>query len=413
MCITLKQLKTIWFILLTFFMIYSPPILPINVKHIIGIGSIFWIIINWRYYKYVLKNKTVKRVLVLFSLLPIYVFLIAVANGEKLTIVSFYLYVCVDLLPFAIILSSYLSYFKENYIYKIVIICSAIEAIMVYLSFFNESIQMFFVGIMVETYGDIFEKLSDKRMFGFADSLTFSSAVVQGVISWIYILWVRKKNIASVMFFLFILLSGVINARTTIVAFFIGLMVYIIFAQRSLVEKMVIISFGGGALALIAYYCMLEFEDNLTMKWINEGINEIIDMTQGDTSTGYFSYVTDLGNYLLPANIEDRILGTGKRVFGGENMFFSSDIGFINDIWIGGYFFTIMLFAVYEYVFFEMAKSENDIASFLGRFMMVLYPILDVKGQVYMISDITCMIIIVFMVDLGRKIYNGKNKTIN
>ena len=404
----ISDMKYTWFVLLTFLMMFSPPVLPINIKHIIGLISILWITVNWNCYRDIFTIKYIRKIIFLLCLLPLYVMMVAFINDKDMDMVYFYLYTCVDLLPFSIVLSSYvMRNDDDNYIYKIIVAASFIEIIMVYLSFFFEPIQNLFVEIMANRYGDVFNKLSEKRMFGFADSLTFSSAIIQAVIAWIY-MYKEKISAKSIGVFTLIFGAGVLNARTTIVVLFIGFVIYIISTKASIKDKMITLFCGGGFVLVIGYYCFVEFEDNLTMIWINEGVEEIIGFFQGETETGYFSYLTYARVFALPESIEERIFGTGYRIFGGENMFNSSDVGYINDIWIGGYVFVVLLFIIYSYIFYLLTKSRNDITVFLGRYMLLLYPIINIKGQVYLISDITCLIIMILVTDIRKGIDNGK-----
>lgn len=405
-------IKLNWFVLLTFFMIFSPPILPINVKHVIGFFSIIFIIINWRHYRSFLYDKLTKRIFILFSILALYVLLIVLLNDTDVNLISYYVYVCVDLLPFSVVLASYImSYNDDRIVYKIIIMCSMIELILIYLSCFIEPIQIYFVNLMADQFGDIFLKLADKRMFGFADSLTFSSAVIQAIIAWIFFMYNKKMNLFKVVLFVLFIIAGVMNARTTIVAFFIGLLVWFSHAKKSIYFKIISVLICGFLLTGICNYFMTEFEHNLTVIWISEGAEELVNFFQGETSTGYFSYATDLSKYALPWTLEERIFGTGTRVFGESNKFFSSDIGYVNDVWIGGYFFVIMSFGVYAYVFRILGNSKNDITAFLGRYMFILYPVINIKGQVYLISDITCLVIIILMVEILKR--GCHEKTIN
>jgi hypothetical protein len=137
----------------------------------------------------------------------------------------------------------------------------------------------------------------------------------------------------------------------------------------------------------------------LTYEWISSGIEEIILFTKGNTDTGYFSYATDRGKYSIPTSIFAILFGKGHITMGMESTSgISSDVGYTNDIWFGGVFYLLIVYLFFVKMMWRLIKSNDGIISFIGIFLLILYPIINIKGIIFSMNSLTNFFILLFVV---------------
>ena len=97
---------------------------------------------------------------------------------------------------------------------------------------------------------------------------------------------------------------------------------------------------------------------------------------------------------------------------GGDDLYgVSSDIGYINDIWRGGIVYVILLYCFMMKQFWNLYKNDDKTVSFIGIFAFILFPILNIKGSIYSMNNLTVvlfLLIFVCIVDKTKKLEKEK-----
>lgn len=410
----------IFVILIMFLFLYEPPIFNINILHILGLFSWIYIFINYKNLAYIIKVDKVIYLYAFFIFAWTYILLICLINSSAIANSFHFVYWMIDIIPICI---SFCIYFtKKNYSFidlmNILLVTGIVQATLALLSFYVPSVKEFFLSQLLDYgYRDVLVQLSDVRLFGFASNLTFSTPIVQSILGVISLYLALNRNWKYIFFAPLLFFSGIINARTSIVILLIGLLAIIFFVKKINVKtivKTIIISF---ILILISNLGLTIVEEKSydTYKWISTGYEEIkTAIFEGTNQTeGYFSYINDVNKYVLPENF-GLIFGVGERILTFNQYGVRSDIGYINDIWFGGFLYSILIYSLFIKLIFSM-KAVNESYDKLGSFLTILFlgafVVSNIKGYIFSMNNLTNLLFIIFSFTMfKKKLYSKKNR---
>lgn len=376
-------------VFVVFIIIYYPPIFTFNVLHLLAVIAYIVIISNKRYVNELSKIYSHSKLL-LFILS--YSFLIFAINGTLSNISDIFLQYF-ELIPICYVAVKMIENRKVLSLDNIIISAATLQAILSTISFINPAIQSFFISLFLRSgFNDIFEKMAGWRMYGFSYTLAYAMPVVQSTIA----AYCYKKSITnSPLYFIpliLILFSSIINARTGIVIFGVGAcFVLLICATKSL--KLAIKSGLSIIVLLLIPLLFLEMlGDSSTLEWILEGTDDIKTFTgNGDYSdTSYFSYATSAEQYRLNPDILATIFGSGLGTTRGNSMY-SSDVGFINQIWsigIIGLLLTITFFFSNTIRIIKQYSIVKERRILILGVLTILF-ISNIKGSAFAWNEIT------------------------
>lgn len=397
-----------WFIIL-----YNPPIFPINGMHVIGIISIFYLIYN---YQWTLKQFSKARILTIyigFVLILIYLFItVIIINGSNINYIIMPLYYIFDVIPFGLVIACLGNKHCldiRNYI-NLAISAGLIQAIISILCFIFPSIHNFCFSLFKNYgYSSTIFYLFEYRMYGLASGLTFAMPVLQMFFAVTLIYRLQSRNIKDLFSILLLIISALINARISIGVLLVGLII-MPFIQRDTLgvraKKTFFILFVFLVFIVLAIPFIEKFSKS-TYDWLVSGVNEIVSFINGNSETIYFSYVTSSEQYHLPATIWQILIGTGHTVIGGNELFgYASDIGYVNDIWLGGIVYCCMVYSLFYKVFNYLKNSINHSLKFLGFLSAIIYPLLNFKGSSFSINSFSIFIISLFIISVTIKKLN-------
>lgn len=413
----LKIKKTI-FIFIFFLIIFEPPLIPFNVIHIVGIISIIYLAINYDFfYKRKLFTLLVSTLYVSL-LLGVYISFSGLFSKNGILYSLTYYYWAFYTIPFAI--SAYIFVKKNklntNWIFIASVYAGIIQSILVIAAVLDENIKNIFVDMLVSYgYGDVVYELETIRLFGLASELTFSTPAVLSMMSIISLFLgftFRKK------FFIFVpilLFSGVVNARNSIIIFMIGILFLTIYILRKKPAKIVYLTVVTLIImivfqTLVAPYLKVNF--NSTYNWINDGINEIFLFLGGDRNQGYFSYILKKDKYQLPDNILGLLFGKGMYVLNINKYGFNTDIGFINDIWLGGLIYTTFIYTTFLIISGSIIRFNegNRFIKYIIMIFVISMFALNIKGHVFSKNNFTTLLIVIYISMIcGKEIKNENN----
>ena len=205
--------------------------------------------------------------------------------------------------------------------------------------------------------------------------------------------------------------SAAINARVSMVVIGVCIGVLIFFTPKKKRSVYLRYLVGGGMAVIFAFLgiILISYYAPHTFEWIRSGILEILEFLHGDINDGYFSYITDIGHLQLPKGIK-LIVGSGARTLGGNRYGISSDIGYINDIWLGGILYCIVIYSLMLYYLIKINKiktsKDKNILTFIQYTLLFCAIFLNVKMYIVSLNGFSNLFLILIIY-----IVYGKDKT--
>ncbi len=390
---------------LLFFSIYYPPIIRINTIHVLAAISYIYIFTHSTAHR--LFRIVVNKSISLYVLL-IYLFLVCLVNNHIDGITGLFV-VALEVMPIGCMISNLMEGCKKHSVIQfddLIIIVATIQAIIAIAAFFIPSFQSRIIQWYI-AYGfrDVFIRMSRHRLFGFSYTMAFSMPIVQGVVA-AYCLYkgINKRKLYFIPLLL-ILFSSIINARIGIVVFAIGAVAVLGASLKP--KRLISVIASLLVLYLIPTIFMRYLTNDATRTWIESGINSIVAFFNKTSyaSDSYFLYVTNAEKYTLPSSFLGVIFGEG-HIARGEGMY-ATDIGYINDIWLGGLIYCITILVFYikntvKMVLFYEKKIQNRVWIILGAVGILLAA--NIKGRVFAWNEVIMLWSLIYVNYLNESI---------
>ncbi len=402
--IAIKNLTYILIMILSFLIVFKPPLpfTTFNPLHISGIISIIFLIFN---IKYILSNTNFYKV-IFFSLILVlyqtYFIIVFFVNSESLLNNVSFIFWIFDIVPSAL----FIAIMCKKYSFKIVNIfihISLFQAIISLIAFFNLSFKDYLINSYIN-YGYLeVADLSSHRIFGLAANATFSMPIYQSSIALLLLYRTLKKHIFYVFPLSLVIFSAFINSRTSLVIFIIAssLLLLYYFLNLKLIHTILISFFIYFFSQIFIYYFLpLLIEINpSTFQWILDGLDEFNSLINGNISSSdyYFFYLFNFSRYSLPNTLLNFLFGRGIHTYSGNTLGIKSDLGFINDLWLGGMFYVL---SFYSFIGLLIFKISNNFLKYRSLILSISFSILflsNIKGVIFSENDIMNSIIILYI----------------
>jgi hypothetical protein len=234
----------------------------------------------------------------------------------------------------------------------------------------------------------------NSRIYGLSSDFTYGTPIYHGLLAALAIYYGSKYKKNYYPYILLILLSAALSGRTGIILFlFVALFSIIYTAKKNGLVKMfatLLVSITGLLLVLN------------TIRIMSPNTYQFINSFKSNTSDLVFERRLS-GNYevLIEESLKfpvgsDVITGQGHRVYkedASNNEGFRSDIGYVNDVYMGGIIFSLLL---YYYIYrFLVEKSSND--KFILFIVFVAILLANFKGEVFRSSIVMFLIVYIKM----------------
>lgn len=392
-----------------FLFIYYPPLIQINMLHVLTVFA----------YVYMLLKRNVLNIIdksfnhfVAFLFLTIYLILLTILKGTFTEAVP-YIEIILEVIPISYFISDLIRTrgTDGHSVWNYLIAAGMIQSIISIAAFMIPSFQNQIINRMI-SYGfrDVFVKLSEHRVYGFSYTLTYSMPVVQAILAAVCIYKALTYKITYIIFVPFLLMSSIINARIGLIVFVISLFIALLgsakLTERNFCALIVVIVFIMFIPRIFTYY----LGDSKTMEWIQDGIEEINNfLFEHDASSGYFEYALGSEQYKTPEGI-GILFGTGLSTL-HVNKDYASDVGFINDIWLGGLVYVIPLllfFSVNTYKMMNFYINKNVNRKLCALLTIILLFIINIKGRCFVLNEIMNLWFLLFVYFVTDKYYNDK-----
>lgn len=398
----MKKLKIAFVVLMSFFLIYYPPVVLMSTIHYLAVFAFLYIIVIHRTYYFSKTTKYIQLYIFYCGLISTYIVMTALANGVSAFSAAYgMITIMIEIIPIAHAIS--LFFIRSNLdvcFYDILLISGTLQGIISMASFFIPTLHNLIINQML-SYGfnDVIIKMARLRMFGWSYTMAFAMPVVQALLALLALYIGRKKNAKYYFYIPLLLFSSIINARTGLVVFGIGaIFVFLDLKQASMSMIVKTIAF---ILVMIIFINLgsgiIEKYSPETYEWLRTGILDIFDFTSGNSysNTSYFNYVTDSSKFELPNGLAF-FFGTGKTTT-RANSLMTSDIGFVNDFWLGGLFYIVMIFLLYKKMIYNAYRYVNikyDVSKIIMLGFVVVLLICNIKGRAFSFNEISNLIVL-------------------
>lgn len=398
-----ENIRKIHLIIFLFLLIYYPPIININILHILAVVSYTYLFINFSYLKKkILFNKVIITIAMFFCMI-FWLFLCCLLGGQVFKITIGYLQIAIEVFPATLAVAIYCfksGYTKEEFL-DILLFTATIQGIISVITFVLPDVQAMIIDSALD-YGFNQQKYSSflrRRYFGLAYNLVTYVPVCQSIFAVIAMRLVVKKKMRYIWTIPFLVFSGIINGRSSIVILGVGVVMLLLeqLKTNSFFHHLKLISLiSGGVLLLLFLYNSMELWSPRTFIWIKQGLEEIkLFIFEGESGT-YFSTLSNVSS-LLPKGLSI-IVGTGEMSIGGNSQGIVTDIGYVNYLWMGGIIFAVLV----HFVFFKILlvinrrTKKDPMFRFLGIYLLLSVLIFNIKMPVFSLNEVTNIIILLY-----------------
>ena len=372
------------------------------------------------YFSY-LKRKPIFVFIVLDILATCYYAIRTLIAGTDIT--DFYnMRIMQNLMPILYMLGALIIYKELNDIgytkeqkYKFIINVILIQSFIAISMIFLESLRNIALNIFYSNH-EFNEYITQSRLYGICDGdYTYGFQILHGIFALfilMYAYFYKKKR--YILYSIITLMVTFLNGRFGIIIFFIGILsfiLYLLIKKMDIIKVLKILSFTiiTGALMVLIIY---EFLPN-TFILIEHAYNDVISfVNEEDTANNETASLVSM--IFFPTGLSI-IFGCGFRIFGykGKEYGFNetSDVGFVNDAFMGGVVYMILLYSGYFYLiayikkFFKKFCFERTVTNL---FIICIF-LANIKGEVFrshLLMTNIILLLTVIMLSGGEK--NGE-----
>lgn len=403
-----------------FILLYYPPIFGINT--LLPMGFISWIYLA-THTKALNKIVNLRKVVInylIWSAVCVWMGTIILINNEAWGNMAGPVYWLVIIIPACLTISIVIKKrgFDIYYLLDVLLFVGTIQGLFAMIAFLFPGVKDVVTKILLEQ--NAIDELAylyayEHRLYGYASGLTFSMPVIQAFLAMIALFLSIYKKSRYFIYVPLLVLSSVINARSSIIICVICAAILIFLKGKN--KKSIILRFLNFFFVLIVTAIMGIFIISRvapqTYEWIITGIGEIVSVLRGNIQEGYFTYITDAQHFILPKDT-GILFGVGARTLGGNRYEVYSDVGYINDIWFGGVFYCIIAYSIIGYYFYGMRFSgykKNDYSNkinilykFLRYSFTISFICLNIKMYLISINGFSSLFLLfVFFIAFEKK----------
>jgi len=388
-------------VFLVFVFLYSPRITH-GIPFIVYVScfSIIYILINFNFFKNKFFIIKIALIYVVFFIFAAYISLIATINNNYISGAGAPLNWIVNVFPTGLMLC--LSLIKKNinmdHFMDLILSAGLFQALLAITAFFVPDVHKFFSEFQASFYDlraseETFLYMSGWRNFGFASGLSFATPIVQSTLSVISIYLAIEKNYKYAFIFPILFFSALINARSSFIVFFVGLFLILFFLKS--INRLFFAALFLVIFFVFSFYLMhWMFLNGLFpgFEWVLDGFVSILLFVFQQESNGIFNYFTRPDMWLIPSGLES-VFGVGLRVMHENTYGFMSDIGYVNDIWLGGFVYSSSIYLTF--FLFNLNFKKTNIFAFLLFFISFVF--LNLKGPVLSFNNFTNLFFILYI----------------
>ncbi len=377
-----------------FFVVYQPP-LPVSVIYLLTGVSFVYIGSSLLIEPKI--NKSFLKYMWVFGFLIIYLFIVTLLNKHEISNVSHVFWLMMCIFPTGYAISRFAR--KENksfdYLYKIILSAALLQAFIAALAFFVPDIQTFLFKLLVQNnlYDEAHLIKWGFRIYGYGASLMYAIPIVQAVISgWSFIYGMRNGKPQYYLVSVFLLFTAVINAKVSAVVFVLIFLIGFVGVKKFTYKKLLSVAI----IVVILYIGITVARDYLmsSNSRLLEWLGLLFDSS--DINEMYLSYYADNTRWTLPDGL-GFLFGIGATT---DDYGIDADMGFINDVWLGGLVYLAVICYIIVRLVREIKKSsvyERDWKYYMIFSLVGTFIIADIKGLAFSYSSFMAFFVLVAM----------------
>ena len=265
--------------------------------------------------------------------------------------------------------------------FEILLKFGMLQGVLCILGLFLPGIKSIFISLY-QAGGGFNQFVIDTRIFGIASDYTFGTPIYHGLIAGLAVYFALKHSIRRYYLYVpFILLATFLNGRTGILVFLLTTTasIFYVYARRS---RLVNAFFAFGVvIALLAGLLagMARFAPN-AYNFIDSFIEDTKNLLEKHELTGNYEVLYETSK-VMPKN-EKLLFGEGYRIYdtqGAQRAGGRSDVGYINDLFVGGIFYIIVLYSATFSFMMHRARKE----AFIFLLIIFVMLIINIKGEIF------------------------------
>ncbi len=396
-------IKKIELIIYIFCFLFAPPFIK-NLNFLFVVFAYALIMIIFKYksqLKMMLNKKEVKNIILVLALYFGIYFLSICINclKDRYAYVSNYfinIYSLILAFPMTIVCSLYVIFrcdeLNVNFegLLKMFIIAGMLQVFIALLTLVFPSVKELTVSMMLKATGDNLLNtpwITQRRFFGFANSMLDLFGFGTGILATLPLFYVSKtKNKKYYILSPILLIVPILNARSGIVIFAIGVLTYFIYLglkreiKFGLYFKYIMII----AILVVSGLYMVNKWSPDTINWITKDFESFVSL---EDENGTADVLFSKKFWQLPSPLEI-IIGTGHNVSGYSDYATEdinhSDVGYINELWKSGIIGTFLLYYLTYYIISTATKNtENNRYKAMFVFFGIACLIFSIKATIF------------------------------
>lgn len=378
-----------------------PPIININPIHIMGLISIYLLITRYKDTTIdFFINKNMLMILIFFMCSVMIVFLAISSSTKNFDYLKSLIYLLTSVLPTSILASIIMLQrrMKINDFFKLLLVVAFIQSLISLLAFLVPSFKQAMMHIFYYNQFVIGEKafIANKRIFGFTMGFTYAMPVVQGFMAFVAFVYAIIESRKYIIYIPFLLFSASVNARVGLLVFLISTAIFLLLYIPNSNLKIALRALKVIALALFGFVLVIYFIGNQSPEikyWILSAYEEIKVFLFGE-SMGYFSALERF--IFFPKGI-DLALGAGRDYFHEQHPIYrsSTDVGFVNDLFLGGIVFTVLLYSSIIKLYLSGRCKNSVELRYFPIIIVLLSLILNIKGYAFRFNEFTNLFVLI------------------
>ncbi len=247
----------------------------------------------------------------------------------------------------------------------------------------------------------------DTRIFGISSDYTFGTPIYHGLIAGLAVYFALGDKISKYYLYVpLILLATLLNGRTGILVFIFVAVISIIhvYAKRARPVN-ALIALSVLCVLVVGLFASIQRFAPSAYNFVNSFVDDTRNLLVEGELTGNYEVLYETSQ-VVPEGA-GLWFGEGYRIYDSKGAQLAggrSDVGYINDLFVGGIFYILALYgAVFAFLLYR--SDKRDVFMFLLIVAVLLF--VNIKGEVFRSAIV--MFLVVYIKLLFQS-YGGKNE---
>lgn len=260
----------------------------------------------------------------------------------------------------------------------------------------SPNLKSILLNMMFKNSGDILTQnlwTVERRYWGFANNMFDTFGYGTGIIAGLPFFLAYKGDYFKLLFFPILFLVPFVNSRTGLIMIMLGgiscLPLYIRYLKKNIVKLCILLMMMFLVIAVVIFVIGKFYP--ITSKWVEQGLQGLFGAFSGNASDSVGKllqkdkwYLPDGWNFMV---------GTGHNIYQAAG-YGHSDVGYINDIWLGGLIGAILLYLPFINLFYNVWESKRD-NRYMAFFLAAGFFCFNIKGQVVAYNTGLCVTLLI------------------